>query len=211
MGPIQPPTFNVFGSTLTVTLVTEAVGVATMGMAATFPAVLTTLAATQQLRLAFNGSTMYHQLKSELLPTICEVCPTCKPLSTTHPVPGPKRQLTGTSLGNAIGTLGVDVSVGGCVAVGEGVSVGVSVGRGCVADGSTEGDGVGVSVPGALDGRLQACKRKVKTINRVSILDFIVSPLLPNLSYLYIKRTAIAIWVQVNLLAMRRWSQSKTE
>ena len=136
-------------------------------MAAKLPAVLVTLVETQQFLPELKGSTMYHQPPSEVLPTICEVCPTLNPLSTTHAVPGPRRQLTATSFGNATGTVGVEVSVGGAVFVGKGVSVGVSAGKGSVADGVTTA--VGVSVIGAFDGRLQAAsaKTRVSTNNRL--------------------------------------------
>jgi hypothetical protein len=80
--------------------------------------------------------------------------------------------------------VGVVVSVGGGVSVASGVTVAVSVGAGPVADGSTVGDGVGVSVPGALDGRLQACIRKARMIISVKNLYFILSPFLLTILYL---------------------------
>jgi hypothetical protein len=183
MGPTQPPTLMVAGSICTVTLVTEALGISTTGIPARFPAVLVTLAATQQFLLPLSGSIMYHQLKSELLPVIWAVCPTVSPLMTIQPVPGPKRQLTETSFGNAIGIVGVDVNVGGGVIVGRGVSVGTLVGKGCVADGTGDGPTVGVSVTGTLDGRLQACKTSVRASMIINDLDFIGSPLLFSASY----------------------------
>jgi hypothetical protein len=141
------------------------------------PPVLVTLAATQQFLLPLSGSTIYHQLESELLPAIWAVCPTVSPLMTVQPVPGPKRQLTETSFGNAIGIVGVGVNVGGGVFVGSGVFVGTSVGKGCVADGTGDGPNVGVSVTGTLDGRLQACKTSVRANIIINDLDFIGSPL----------------------------------
>jgi hypothetical protein len=82
-------------------------------------------------------------------------------------------------LGNTIGTLGVDVSVGGGVSVGSGVAVGRSVGNGCVAEASTDGSSVGVSVAAAFEGKLHACTKKARIIIRVVLLYFMVSPFLP--------------------------------
>jgi hypothetical protein len=84
------------------------------------------------------------------------------------------RQLTATSLGNATGTDGVNVSVGGGVFVGSGVCVGTSVGGGWVGDGGTAN--VGVSVTAVFDGRLQACMRRASTIKVTDIFDLIISP-----------------------------------
>src|SRR6266498_6033337 len=73
IGPIQPATLIVFGSTSTVTLVTEAFGDSTDGITPRLPAVLTTLAETQHRLPEFCGSAMFHQAPSELLPVICEL------------------------------------------------------------------------------------------------------------------------------------------
>src|SRR5512134_568920 len=94
------------------------------------PAVFVTLPATQQFLDELSGSTTYHQPPSPDLPTIWALAPTFKALNMIQAVPGPRRQLTATSLGNATGTAGVDVVVGGGVFEG----VGVSVGRAGVAD-----------------------------------------------------------------------------
>jgi hypothetical protein len=68
--------------------------------------------------------------------------------------------LTATSLGNATGTLGVEVVVGGGVFEGTAVNVGALVGKACVAEGATAK--VGVSVRGAFDGKLQAGMAKIR-------------------------------------------------
>ena len=183
LGEIRPPQLgneSWLGFTFIDTFVTAALGVSTTGMLARLPAVFVTLAATQQFLPELSGSTIYHQLKSPLLPTICEVCPTVNPLTTTHSMAGPKRQLTDTSLGNAIGIVGVEVKVGGGVSVGVGVCVGVSVGKACVADGRTS---VGVSVTGTLDGRLQACSTNARINTNINILGFIAAPSLFISSY----------------------------
>jgi hypothetical protein len=90
-------------------------------MPATFPAELVTLVATQHLLPELSGSMICHQLPSPDFPVIWELVPTLKPLSTIHPIPGPRRQLTATSLGEATGTAGVEVEVGGGVLEGNGV------------------------------------------------------------------------------------------
>src|SRR5215216_2465723 len=101
IGPIQPGTLTVLGSILTVTFVTDALGVSTTGMDARFPDVLTTLAATQHRLLELCESTIFHQAPSELLPVIWALCPTINALTATHATPGPKRQFTFASLGTA--------------------------------------------------------------------------------------------------------------
>jgi hypothetical protein len=94
-----------------------------------------------------------------------------------HAVLGPNRQLTFTSLGNATGTLGVNVNVGRGVLVGKGVCVGRSVGgiTVAVAEGIVIGAAVGVA--GTLDGRLHAsiAKTSMSAGNKVRL--FIVSPI----------------------------------
>src|SRR5688572_5358012 len=65
-----PVALTVLGLTSKVVLVTAACGVGTTGMFARLPAALVTLTETQQLRLELNGSTIYHQVPSEFLPTI---------------------------------------------------------------------------------------------------------------------------------------------
>ena len=126
-GPTQPATETVLGSTLTDTFVTDALGASTTGIDARFPEALVTLKETQQLLPELNGSAIYHQLPSEFLPTICALCPTFNALSATQAVPGPKRQLTATSFADALGTVGVDVKVGGCVEEGGEVLDGIEV------------------------------------------------------------------------------------
>jgi hypothetical protein len=75
-------------------------------------------------------------------------------------------------LGNATGTLGVDVLVGGGVFEGKGVCVGIAVAGGGVFEGVTRA-AVGVSV-GRLDGRLQPSRVKVMTSTDNALRDFIV-------------------------------------
>src|SRR5512140_1255234 len=161
MGPIHPGTLMVFGSMSTLTLTTDAVGAATTGIPARLPAVFVTPAETQQCRPALRGSTTYHQPPSPLLPAICALAPTVRALSWIQPVLGPRRQLTGCSLGKATGTVGVEVEVGGGVLEGIGVSVGVLVDGDRVAEGVIS-DKVGGAV-GALEGRLQAERTKRNT------------------------------------------------
>jgi len=71
----------------------------------------------------------------------------------------------------------VEVIVGGAVFVGNGVCVGVSVGKGGVADGVSA---VGVSVTGTFDGRLQPDMAKMKAMIANDKRGFIVSPLFLN-------------------------------
>src|SRR6185503_5798383 len=113
IGPVHPAMLRELGSTSTVTLVTVAFGASTTGMPETFPAVFVTLLATQQRRLELSGSMICHQPASPDFPVIWELAPTFKPLRTIQPMPGPRRQLTATSLGDATGTDGVKVAVGG--------------------------------------------------------------------------------------------------
>ena len=70
VGSEQVVVLIVRGSTSTETLVTEACGVSTTGTEDRLPPVVVTLAATQHLLPELNGSTIYHQLPSEFLPTI---------------------------------------------------------------------------------------------------------------------------------------------
>jgi len=145
-------------------------------MFARLPAALVTLTETQQFLLELNGSTIYHQVPSEFLPTICEVCPRFNPLRTSHAVPGPRRQLTATSRGDTVGTVGVEVAGGGEVFVGSGVCVGVPVGSDRV--GERIITNVGVSVTDTFDGRLQAFKARTIASVDNKLRDFIISPLL---------------------------------
>jgi hypothetical protein len=154
-------------------LVTLAFGVSTTGTPPTFPAVFVTLADTQQRLPALSGSMICHQLPSLDFPVICELVPTLKPLSTIQLVPGPNRQFTATSFGDATGTDGVKVAVGGAVLDGRGVKVGALVEVACVDDG-VMGASVGVSV-GRLDGRLQASKDRTRASVDNRLRDFITS------------------------------------
>ena len=176
-------TLTVLGLTSTVTLVTVAFGDWTTGMFARLPAALVTLTETQQFLLELNGSTIYHQVPSEFLPTICEVCPRFNPLRTSHAVPGPRRQLTATSLGDTVGTVGVGVAGGGEVFVGSGVCVGVPVGRDSVGERIITNVGVGVSVTGTFDGRLQALIARTSASVNNKLRDLMLSPLLLKRSY----------------------------
>jgi hypothetical protein len=140
--------------------------------------VLTTLPETQHRLLEFCGSTIFHQLPSELLPVICELCPTINALIDTHPTLGPSLQFTFTLLGNATGTVGVEVSVGGGVLVGRDVCVGGGVFVGKATVGEADATNVGVSVTGTLDGRLQASMDRTSMNTGNKVRAFIVSPLL---------------------------------
>jgi len=173
MGPRQLGNVIDLGSTSTVTFVTEALGDSTTGMEVRLPPALTTLAETQHRLPEFCGSTIFHQEPSELLPVICELCPTSNALIATQAVPGPNRQLTFTSFGDAAGTVGVDVGSGGAVLLGKDVNVGASVAKGCVAEGT--GEAVGVSVTGRFDGRLQASIDKTSTSAGNKVRGFMVS------------------------------------
>jgi hypothetical protein len=133
----------------------------------TFPAVFVTLVDTQHRLPELSGSMICHQVPSPDFPVICELVPTFNPLSTIQPVPGPSRQLTATSFGDATGTLGVDVKVGGGGFVGNGVCVGIAVEGIGVNEGVLRA-AVGVSV-GILDGKLQAsdAKTRARTDNKL--------------------------------------------
>jgi hypothetical protein len=114
-----------------------------------------------------------HQLESPDFPVICELVPTLNPLSTIHPVPGPRRQLTATSRGKATGTDGVDVFVGGGVLEGGNVSDGTAVVGAAVAAGVVAA-AVGVSV-GMVDGRLQASSARTRASVDNKLRNFITS------------------------------------
>jgi hypothetical protein len=114
-----------------------------------------------------------HQLPSPDFPVIWELVPTLKPLSTIHPVPGPRRQLTATSLGKATGTLGVEVLGGGGVLEGGRVSVGAAV-MGAAVDDGVMAAAVGVSVA-TLEGKLQASIARTRTSVDNKLWDFITS------------------------------------
>src|SRR6185503_17775143 len=127
IGPMHPATLMDFGSTFTVTSVTVALGASATGMLVMLPAAFVTLDATQHLLAELRGSMICHQPPSDDFPVIWELAPRLSPLSTIHPVPGPRRQLTATSLGKATGTLGVKVAVGGGVLEGGAVCEGAAV------------------------------------------------------------------------------------
>ena len=114
-----------------------------------------------------------HQLPSPDFPVIWELVPTLKPLSTIHPIPGPRRQLTATSLGEAAGTVGVEVALGGGVLDGKSVCVGIAVERASVDEGMMTA-AVGVSV-GKLDGRLQASIARTRASVDNKLRNFITS------------------------------------
>jgi hypothetical protein len=181
-GPAQAPpgTLTVRGLTPTETRVTEALGVCTIGIFARFPAAVVTLTETQQFLLELNGSTMYHHEPSEFLPTICDLCPTVSALRGSQAVPGPRRQLTGTSRGETVGTEGVDVAGGGDVFVGGGVWDGVCVATNRVGEAVT--GTVGVSVTGAFDGRLQAVIARASMSVGNAFRNLMVSPFLTKSS-----------------------------
>jgi hypothetical protein len=94
------------------------------------------------------------------------------PLSTIHAVPGPSRQFTATSRGNATGTVGVALAVGNDVADGCSVGVVVLVDRDCVAEGVIRTN-VGVSVAGTFDGKLQADITRTRAIMNNRLRNFI--------------------------------------
>ena len=174
IGPTHPATLMDLGSTSTLTSVTVALGASATGMTATFPAVFVTLDATQHLLAELSGSMTCHQPPSPDFPVIWALVPRLKPLRTIQPVPGPRRQLTATSLGKATGTLGVEVVVGGGVLEGNAVCEGATVGDGCVEDGVIS-TAVGVSV-GKVDGRLQASMDMTRISVNNRLRDFIASP-----------------------------------
>jgi hypothetical protein len=80
--------------------------------------------------------------------------------------------LTATSFGNATGTLGVEVVVGGGVFDGMDVRVGAFVAKACVTDGVIAAK-VGVSVPGVFDGKLQADIARITGKTNNNRLNFI--------------------------------------
>jgi hypothetical protein len=92
--------------------------------------------------------------------------------------------LTATSWGDATGTAGVEVAVGGGVFDGIGDCVGATVGEGCVEEGVIA-TAVGVSV-GTLEGKLQASIARTRTNVDNKLRDFIITsllwvcPILPN-------------------------------
>ena len=79
----------------------------------------------------------------------------------TQAVPGPKRQLTATSLGDATGTAGVVVMVGSAEATGKGVLDGIGVDEGPAGGVFVLRNVVAVGVTGAPDGRLQASMLRI--------------------------------------------------
>ena len=78
-----------------------------------------------------------------------------KALMATQAIPGPKRQLTATSLGEATGTVGVLVIVGNAEATGKAVLDGIGVNDGC-AGVFVLSSVVAVGVTAAVDGKLHA-------------------------------------------------------
>jgi len=118
-----------------------------------------------------SGSTTCHQPPSPDFPVIWALAPTLKPLRTIHPVPGPRRQLTATSLGKATGTDGVDVVVGGGVLDGGTVCEGIGVPGTAVEEG-VMATTVGVSV-GKVDGKLQASRARTRASVDHKLRDFI--------------------------------------
>jgi len=137
------------GSTLTSMLVTTISGGFTTDSDSTFPVVLVALAASQQEVEGLLGFLTYHHDESKFLPIISAFRPTFNAPATAYDVPGPKRQLTGWSLGEARIVLGVGVGVmvGGSkvsrVSIGIGVGVEIlNVGVSSV--GWMEGAGVSV-------------------------------------------------------------------
>jgi len=157
-------------------LITDAIGGATTGTAAKFPAVVVTLAATQQGVFGEFGVVTYHQVPDEFFPEMVAVWSISNALITNQSVLGPKRQFTLTSEGQAIGTVGVPVAVGGGVSVGRNVCVGSGVSVSGTAVFSAVGEGgAGVSV-GKLDGKLHAETNKAITNNKEKARAFIGAP-----------------------------------
>jgi hypothetical protein len=103
--------------------------------------------------------------------------------------------LTATSLGNATGTVGVKVVVGGGVFEGTEVKVGALVGKACVAEGATAK--VGVSVRGAFDGKLQADIARIIVKASNKRWNFIALSFCPPLSYAEILKMAIAPRIRI--------------
>jgi hypothetical protein len=116
-----------------------------------------------------------HQPPSADFPVIWELAPRLNPLRTIHPVPGPRRQLTATSLGKATGTLGVKVRVGGGVLEGRAVCGGATVGDGCCVEVGVIAVTVGVSV-GRFEGKLQENRVMIRISINNMLRGFIASP-----------------------------------
>jgi hypothetical protein len=95
-----------------------------------------------------------------------------------HSVPGPKRQLTPLSSGDAMGMVGVGVNNGSGVFVGRDVKVGTGVSNGTAGVSVKVGAlGVGVTSP---EGRLHARMARIKTRLASKIRLFIRSLLYDN-------------------------------
>jgi hypothetical protein len=114
---------------------------------------------------------MYHQLASLFLPVISAVWPRFNPLIVAQTVSGPRRQLTATLFGQAMGMVGVPVGagVGGALGGGE---VGVSNG----AEGPV---GVADGAPGGFTparGQLHATTRAPARNKRVDRRFLMCSP-----------------------------------
>ena len=169
-------------------------------MGARFPDALVTLPETQQFLLELDGSTIFHQLLSELLPTICEAWPIFKALIATQAVPGPKRQLTATSLGEATGTVGVLAMVGSAEATGNAVFDGTGVNNGC-AGVFVLRSVVAVGVTAAAAGKLQASM--LRTSKRLAKNGWYLIGLL--LSLLSAKNSICISYVKAVLAAIDLW------
>ena len=97
------------------------------------------------------------------------VSPTNNAPTVTHSVPGPYLQFTPLSNGQAIGMVGVGVSVGSGVSVGKGVEDGISVAAGNARVGVSDCAGGWFDTP---EGRLQA--ERIKTNKNVIINLFLL-------------------------------------
>ena len=157
-------------SALAVTPVTMADGGAMTGIPFRLPAVVTTLADTQQKLPGLYGSRTYHQLESSFRPAIWAVPPRATELMDGLLKSGPERQLTPADIGVTWGTLGVGTMVAVGVIVGTAVKVaGIEV---AVPGGITPavvGVGDGDWLAGANVGKLQA-NIKLTDANKAMIL-----------------------------------------
>ena len=131
-GPPQVPWIT--AGVVTVTVMTNPVGMGTMGTSERLPDVLVTAFETQHFVPIADELSICHQEWSAIVPRMGTVCPTFNAPTDKNAVPGPKRQLASSVFGVTIAA----EEVGFGVEVGVDVMVGVEVG--------TAGAGAGVSV-----------------------------------------------------------------
>src|SRR5688572_8826741 len=118
----------------------------------------------------------------------------------TQAVPGPKRQLTATSLGEATGTVGVLAIVGSAEAAGNAVFDGIEVNEGC-AGVFVLRNMVAVGVTAAAAGKLQASMLRIS--KRLAKNGWYLIGLL--LSMLSAKNSICISYVKAVLAAIDLW------